>query len=240
MKILSFESSAQSAAVCLTEDERVVASAYQNCGLTHSRTLLPMAENLLKGCGATLAEVDGLAVAAGPGSFTGIRIGVATVKGLAMAADKPCAPVSTLEAMAWGLLGLTGEACCVMDARAGQVYNARFRLTAQGPVRLCEDRAIKLEILAREIGQTEQILVGDGALLCYTNLKEDCTALRLAPPHLLYPTGFGVAMAARRVFEAGQAVEPSALHERYLRAPQAERERLRRLAEAKENGAGGS
>lgn len=240
MKILSFESSAQSAAVCLTEEERVIASAFQNCGLTHSRTLLPMAEQLLSGCGASLSEVDGLAVAAGPGSFTGIRIGVATVKGLAMAADKPCAAVSTLEAMAWGLLGITGEICCVMDARAGQVYNARFYMTAQGPERRCEDRAIKLETLAQEVGESEQLLVGDGANLCYTKLKEVCPGLRQAPPHLLYPTGFGVAMAAHRVFETGQAAEASALRERYLRAPQAERERLRRLAEANENKLGGS
>ena len=240
MKILSFESSAQSAAVCLTEEERVIASAFQNCGLTHSRTLLPMAEQLLAGCGVPLSAVDGLAVAAGPGSFTGIRIGVATVKGLAMAADKPCAAVSTLEAMAWGLLGHDGEVCCVMDARAGQVYNARFRMTAQGPERRCEDRAVKLETLAQEIGDSAQLLVGDGASLCYTNLKDVCPGLRPAPPHLLYPTGFGVSMAARRVFETGQAAEASALRERYLRAPQAERERLRRLAEPNENKLGGS
>lgn len=228
MKILSFESSAQSAAVCLTDGEAVIASAFQNCGLTHSRTLLPMAENLLASCGVPLDAVDGFAVAAGPGSFTGIRIGVATVKGLAMATDKPCAAVSTLEAMAWNLLGMTGEVCCVMDARAGQVYNARFQLHENGPARLCDDRAIKLETLGQEIGQSAQILVGDGAHLCYTKLKETCAGLRLAPPHLLYPAGCGVAMAARRIFAEGQAVSAAALRERYLRAPQAERERLAR------------
>lgn len=234
MKILSFESSAVSAAVCLTEGARVIASSFQNCGLTHSRTLLPMAEHLLEGCGMAVRDLDGFAVAAGPGSFTGIRIGVATVKGLAMAADRPCAAVSTLEAMAWGLLGLEGEACCVMDARAGQVYNARFRLTPEGPQRLCGDRALKLGALAEEIGAAAQILVGDGAHLCYTKLKQECPGLRMAPPHLLYPSGYGVAMAAQRVFADGRAVGADALREQYLRAPQAERERLRRLAQ--ENG----
>lgn len=231
MKLLSFESSAVSAAVCLTDDEAVVASSFQNCGLTHSRTLLPMAEHLLAGCGTALEEIDGFAVAAGPGSFTGIRIGVATVKGLAMGTGKPCAGVSTLEAMAWGLTGLRGEVCCVMDARAGQVYHACFRLGGGAPERLCADRAVKLDTLAQEIGQTPQILVGDGALLCYTKLKEVCAGLTLAPPQLRYPAGWGVAMAARAAFAAGKGVRAEALCETYLRAPQAERERAARLAQ---------
>ena len=121
MKILAFESSAVSASVALTEDDRLVAQSFQNCGLTHSRTLLPMAEALLANCGVTINDVDALAVAHGPGSFTGVRIGVATVKGLALGADKPCVGVSTLEAMAWGARALGGSLCCVMDARTGQV-----------------------------------------------------------------------------------------------------------------------
>lgn len=126
MKILSFESSAVSASVALTDGVRLIAQSFQNCGLTHSRTLLPMAESLLAGCGHGLQDVDAFAVAAGPGSFTGLRIGVATVKGLAYPSGKPCAGVSTLEAMARGLEGLSGPVCCVMDARGGQVYNALF------------------------------------------------------------------------------------------------------------------
>lgn len=235
MRILALESSAVSAGVCLLEDGRVLASDFTNCGLTHSRTMLPMVEHVLASCSLTVQALDGLAVAAGPGSFTGIRIGVATVKGLAMAADKPCAAVSTLEAMAWGLLGLPGEVSCVMDARAGQVYHARFALDGEAPRRLCEDRAVTLAQLGQEIGQNAQILVGDGAFLCYTRLKESCAGLRLAPPQLLYPTGFGVAMAAQAVFAAGQAVSAEALRERYLRAPQAERERAARLAATQEN-----
>ena len=108
MKILSFESSAVSAGVCLTEGTDVIASAFQNCGLTHSRTLLPMAEQVLHNVGLKPCDLDGFAVAAGPGSFTGIRIGVATVKGLCFGTDKPCVGVSTLEAMAWNLIGMQG------------------------------------------------------------------------------------------------------------------------------------
>lgn len=229
MKILSLESSSVSAAVCLTVGEKVIASAFQNCGLTHSRTLLPMVDRLLAGCDTALSEIDGFAVAAGPGSFTGVRIGVATVKGLALGTEKPCVAVSTLEAMAWGLYGKEGEVSCVMDARAGQVYNARFYMGKNGPQRLCEDRAIRLEDLEKEIGNAPQILVGDGADLCYTNLKETCPGLRLAPPHLQYPTGWGVAMAAQAVFAAGQGVTAAALREQYLRAPQAERERAKKM-----------
>ncbi len=235
MKILAVESSAVSVSVCLTEDGELRAQDFQNCGLTHSRTLLPMVEHVLSGCGLSPLEVDGFAVAGGPGSFTGIRIGVATVKGLALAADKPCAAVSTLEAMAWGLLGWSGEVSCVMDARAGQVYHARFALTADGPRRLCEDRAVKLEVLAQEIGENPQILVGDGANLCYTKLKECCPGLRLAPPQLVYPTAWGVACAARAVLASGQGVSASALREQYLRAPQAERERAQKCAQATTN-----
>ncbi len=231
MKILSFESSAVTASVCLTEDDIIIAQSFQNCGLTHSRTLLPMAEQLLHGCGVEIGEVDGFAVAAGPGSFTGVRIGVATVKGLAMAGGKPCVGVSTLEAMAYGAAGLQGNVCCVMDARAEQVYNANFRLTDNGIERLCADRACKLDALAEEIGTQTQILVGDGATLCYTKLKAVCTGLRMAPMHLRYPTGYGVAMAARAMLESGQGVSAAELCEQYLRAPQAERERAARLAQ---------
>ena len=187
MKILALESSAVSASVALTEDEKLVAQSFQNCGLTHSRTLLPMVENLLANCGVSLADVDAIAVAHGPGSFTGVRIGVATVKGLALGADKPCLGVSTLEAMAWGARALGGDLCCVMDARAGQVYNALFTVEDGKVRRLCDDRAIKLTELAEEIGEAPYFLVGDGADLCYNTIKENCTGLRpdlvLPPPH---------------------------------------------------------
>ena len=230
MKILSFESSAVSAAVALTDGEQLIAQSFQNCGLTHSRTLLPMAESLLQNCGIALSEIDGFAVACGPGSFTGIRIGVATVKGLALGTDKPCVGVSTLEAMAYGARALTGNLCCVMDARAGQVYNALFRNENGTLARLCEDRAIKLDALAGEIAEIPQILVGDGADLCYNKLKEQCAGLVPAPCDLRWPGGYGVALAALPRFAAGGGLTPQQLDAAYLRRPQAERERLSRLA----------
>ena len=231
MKILALESSAVSASVALVEDERLIAQSFQNCGLTHSRTLLPMAENLLASCDVPLAAVDAFAVAHGPGSFTGVRIGVATVKGLALGTDKPCIGVSTLEAMAWGARALGGALCCVMDARAGQVYNALFRIEGDTPQRLCDDRALRLTDLGEEIGQNPYFLVGDGAELCYNTLREECSALRLAPTELRSPTGFGVAAAALPRLRDGQSASPQALDAFYLRRPQAERERLKRLSE---------
>ena len=230
MKILAFESSAVSASVALTEDEKLIAQSFQNCGLTHSRTLLPMAEGLLANCGVTPDAVDALAVAHGPGSCTGVRIGVATVKGLALGADKPCIGVSTLEAMAWGARALGGLICCVMDARAGQVYNALFAIEDGAPRRLCEDRAVKLSELGEEIGRTPYFLVGDGADLCYNSLKERCPGLCPTPPELRYATGYGVAAAALPLLRAGQTCTPQELDAFYLRRPQAERERLKRLS----------
>lgn len=230
MKILALESSAVSASVALTEDEKLVAQSFQNCGLTHSRTLLPMAEALLQNCGVTLADVDAIAVAHGPGSFTGVRIGVATVKGLALGADKPCLGVSTLDAMAHGARALGGRLCCVMDARAGQVYNALFEVRDGQICRLCDDRALKLTDLGEEIGAAPYFLVGDGAELCYNTLKETFSGLRLAPSELRYPTGYGVAAAALPLLRAGQTCTPQALDAFYLRRPQAERERMKRLS----------
>ncbi len=230
MKILSFESSAVSAAVCLMDGTRVLASAFQNCGLTHSRTLLPMAEQVLENVGLRPCDLDGFAVAAGPGSFTGLRIGAATVKGLCFGTDKPCVGVSTLEAMAWNLLGMTGVVSCVMDARAGQVYHARFELRGmEPPLRLTPDRAIAVSSLAEEIGQKTEILVGDGAEMCYTKLTEICPHVVLAPSHLLYPGAYGVGMAALPSFLAGDTMTAQQLDAVYLRKPQAVQMREKRL-----------
>ena len=140
MITLAFESSAKAASVALVRDGSLISQYSQCSGLTHSRTLLPMAEDLLKNAELQLSDVDLFAVAHGPGSFTGIRIGVSTVKGLAWACDKPCVGVSTLESMAWHGLAAGGLVCPVMDARRSQVYNALFEIRDGKPARLTEDR----------------------------------------------------------------------------------------------------
>ena len=156
MMILALESSATACSVALTRDGELIAHAYQHSGLTHSRTLLPMVNNVLTSCVESMEHVDVVAVAAGPGSFTGLRIGVATAKGLAWAGDKDCAACSTLESMAWPLAHMEGKVIvCAMDARRSQVYNAIF-LAKDGKLeRLSEDRAISLADLAQELKNIE-------------------------------------------------------------------------------------
>ena len=230
MRILALESSAVAASACIQEDGKILGEFYSNTRQTHSQTLLPMVRTLLRDTGTQVKDLDLLAVSAGPGSFTGVRIGVATVKGLALGADKPCIGVSTLEAMAWGARALGGRLCCVMDVRAGQVYNALFAVENGAPHRLCDDRALKLTDLGEEIGETPYFLVGDGADLCYNTLKERCAGLCPAPPELCYAAGYGVAAAALPLLRAGRTCSPQELDAFYLRRPQAERERLKRLS----------
>lgn len=170
MKTLALETSAKSVSVAVTEDGRVLASSYQNIGLTHSVTLMPLLDGMLQNAGLALSDMDLLAVAAGPGSFTGLRIGVSALKGLAWAEDKPCCGVSTLEAMAQNGRLFEGTVICAMDARRSQVYNALFRCEGGQLTRLCPDRAIGLEELAQELKEDEnpKLAVGDGAHLCGT------------------------------------------------------------------------
>lgn len=225
MKILSFETSAKAASVALLEDGKLLAEAYQNTGLTHSQTVMAMAEDLLKNCSTAPGEIDAVAVAAGPGSFTGVRIGVAAAKGFAWGAEKPCYGVSTLEAMARNL-GREGYILPVMDARRQQVYTALF----QGAERLWEDCAISLEELCEKLKELNGpiYLVGDGSVLCWQTLKEKIPSLVLPPEHLRHQRAAGVALAAMEAAARGERGDGAALKPNYLRLSQAERERLER------------
>ena len=227
MLILAFESSARAASAALLRDGKLISQYAQCSGLTHSRTLLPMGEDMLKNAELTLDDVDLIAVAHGPGSFTGVRIGVSMVKGLAWASDKPCVGVSTLEAMAWHGLAAGGLVCPVMDARRSQVYNALFSIEDGRPVRLTEDRPISLEELAAELAASDwaPFLVGDGAELTYRYLTEHGIDCALAPENLRMQSAWGVAMAAMDK-EPGNA---DSLLPVYLRLSQAERERQERM-----------
>ncbi len=231
MRILAIDSSATAASVALVEDGKVMGEFYINTHLTHSQTLMPMIDNVLKCTRTELSEVDLFAVSAGPGSFTGIRIGVASLKGLAMAKNKPCVGVSTLEAMAFNLEHLDGIICSVMDARCQQVYNAIFSVHDSCMERMTADRALSIEDLAKECENYSKplFLVGDGAKLCYNNerFKNLNAILPLEP--LIYQRACGVAKSALAAFERGEAVTPAALMPIYLRLPQAERELKKRL-----------
>lgn len=227
LRILALESSAKAASCAISENGRLLASYFQNNGLTHSKTLLPMAESLLASCGLTMKDIDLIAVAKGPGSFTGIRIGVAAAKGLMWGAEKHGAGVSTLEAMAWGCICMEGSViCAAMDARRGQIYNALFEIKDGKPLRLCQDRALAVTELAEELKKDGRsvFVVGDGAQLCYNILVEEGVSCTLAPENMRFQSACGVAMAAAALPETEwDNIEPV-----YLRLSQAERERLER------------
>lgn len=231
MKILALESSAQAASAALAVDGRVVAEAWQKTGLTHSETLLPMAVHLLETAKTKLSEIDLFAVANGPGSFTGLRIGVAAVKGLALGLGKPCAGISTLYGMYRACAPYPEDALavCTMDARVGQVYCAAFD-PARG-TRIFPDRAMALDVLREELIALHRPvwLVGDGAEVTYAALK-GLAGIRvtLAPEQTRYQRASGVALAAAEL-SPDAYVSAGALRTEYHRLPQAERERLERM-----------
>ena len=231
MLILAFETTAKACSAALHDGKALLAESVQNSGLTHSQTLMVMAEDLLKVCGKTAADVTALAVAAGPGSFTGVRIGVSAAKGFAWGAEKPVYGVSTLESMARWLGVWSGYVCCCMDARRSQVYNAIFRVENGELKRISEDRAIALSDLKEELQHLEGpiYLVGDGAALAHKTLSQDIPALILPPEHRRHQRASGVALAALAAMDRGESADGAALQPNYLRLSQAERERMEKL-----------
>ena len=235
MLILAFETSAKAVSAALHDGQRLLAESYQNTGLTHSQTLMTMAQDLLGCCGKTAGDVTHVAVAAGPGSFTGVRIGVAAAKGFGWGAQLPVYGVSTLEAMALGLGAQEGIVCAVMDARRSQVYNALFEASGGKLERLTPDRAIALEDLEKELKNAEKsiFLVGDGSGLCYNTLSDRVSGLILPPEHRMHQRACGVALAALEAIRQGLPGDGARLQPNYLRLSQAERERLAREEKAK-------
>ena len=231
MLTLAFETSAKAASVALTENGKLLGESYQNTGLTHSQTLMVMAEDLLKQCGKTVSDVTAVAVAEGPGSFTGVRIGVAAAKGFAWGRELPCYGVSTLEAMAVSLGAWEGHVCACMDARRSQVYNALFLAENGKLTRVSEDRAIALADLKTELEQLSGpiFLVGDGAMLTHKTLSGEIPGLILPPEHRLHQRAVGVALLAEKMQSDGASGDGNALSPNYLRLSQAERERAEKM-----------
>lgn len=215
--LLSFDSSAVTASAALTDGERVIKSEFVNAGLTHSETLLPMIKRVMQGY--SFSALDGIAVTAGPGSFTGVRIGIATAKGLAFKDNISCIGVSTLEAIAYNFTDENAVVCAVMDARRMQFYNALFSVENKKVTRLCDDRAISIDDLKKELACYERVvLAGDGAELCYNNIALENVVL--ADEEQRYQNGIGVSKAA----ENKEKISASQLMPVYLRPSQAERE----------------
>ena len=231
MTILAIDSSAKAASVCIANEEKIIGEFFINTSLTHSQTLMPMTEQLLKNTELTIDDVDAIAVNAGPGSFTGVRIGVAAAKGLAFPKNLPCVSVSTLESMAYNLLGTDCVVCAVMDARCSQVYNAMFRIKGETVERLTDDRALSLSDLLLNFKQTDEriLIVGDGAEITYDFLKNEASNAVLAPKNRRTQTASSVALAAFQKLFKGKTQTAAELMPIYLRLPQAQRELNARL-----------
>lgn len=225
MKILAVDTTAAAASAAICEDRLLLGEYYVNTGKMHSETLLPLVASLLKSCFVRIEEIGLFAVSSGPGSFTGVRIGVSAIKGLALPRGIPCTGISTLEALALNLWMCGGYVCAVMDARRGQFYNALFDFSGGSCERLCADRAVSADIIKDEITTLKKkvFLVGDGSELCYNILEGTCD-VELAAPSLRYQRASSVAAAGYDAFKAGHSVSPQALLPFYLRPSQAERE----------------
>lgn len=226
MKILSIECSAVPCSASIIEDGKIIASSFVNLKLTHSQTLMPMVENILKSSMLNIADIDAFAVSHGPGSFTGIRIGISAVKGLAAPTKKTCVGVSTLRAMAENYKNTDCVVCAVMDARCNQVYNALFEIKNGEILRLCEDRALLCEELKQEISEIKSdniIIVGDGTDVFFPYVC-DFENVKKSDINHRYQNAIGVGFAANEEIKSGNTSSPSELLPVYLRLPQAERE----------------
>lgn len=247
MKILAIDTSAFAASCAILDDDRPVSEFYTDSKITHSQTIMPMVEALLKCSQTSLEGIDLFAVSTGPGSFTGLRIGVAATKGMAQVMDKPCLPISTLEGLAYNLYGQEGLVCSVLDARCGQVYAALFALPLMelAPfqevipgvnllTRLTQDSAMMVDelcdILSKQDGRV--ILVGDGAPLCLGAMERlyPQSKLEVASKNHLLQRAYSVGLAAYLGVSAGErkGVLPGDLLPAYLKLPQAQRELMLR------------
>ena len=236
MKILAFDGTAKAASVAVADDNRVLSCYTVDNGLTQSELLLPMAEDMLRALKLSFADIELMATSVGPGSFTGVRIGVSLIKGLAFGRNIPCVGVSTLEALAENLNGLRGIILPCMDARRGQVYTATFTCDGNELTRITEDRAISLKDLANELREYDGksiYLCGDGYSVAKKALSDEGISLSETPELLILENAASVAKVAKRKYDKGEAISDEALSPIYLRMPQAERERLEREAEKK-------
>ncbi len=227
MRILGVDSTATAASCAVYENGKIRSLIYSNTGLTHSQTLMPMVESALSGAGVDIKDVDLFAVSNGPGSFTGVRIGVSAVKGLAQPLNKNCVTVSTLEVIAKPLENTGCYAVAVMDARCNQVYTAQFDCS-DGFKRVTEDEAITIDELAQKLSSVTKpiVLIGDGADVTYKKLADAIPSVKKAVASVCYQSAADVALIAAEMVETGGNTEQTAndILPNYLRLSQAERE----------------
>ena len=228
MKIIGIDSSGMTASVAIGLDDKILAEYSVNDKKTHSQTLLPMLEEIMRMTGTEGEEIDAIAVAAGPGSFTGLRIGAATAKGLGLAWEKPLIAVSTLEAMAWQFAGDTRLVCPMMDARRAQVYTALYRWENGRMQPVVTPCAVAVEEILSKINDLGEsvVLLGDGAGVYRAMLEEKLgVPYFIAPPHLNCQNAGALCVCAAGYYDRGETVSADQFTPDYLRVSQAERER---------------
>jgi len=237
LNILAVDTSAKVTSVSVIDETRVLAEFNIDTRLTHSQSLMPMIKSVLECAKIDIDGIDGYAVASGPGSFTGLRIGIGAIKGMAYASSKPCVAVSSLHSLAFNMIGVDGIVCAVMDARCNQVYTATFSSDGNKLTRLCDDMPIKIEELLQTLKQYEKniFFVGDGADLCYNKSIDILENVFIADSVKKYQKASSVGYIALEKFLSANTVSASQLMPTYLRLPQAERELILKRKEGNLN-----
>lgn len=234
MKLLGIDSSGMTASAAIVSGDILVAEFTVNNKQTHSQTLLPMIDQVVKMSGIGLEELDGIAVAAGPGSFTGLRIGSSTAKGMALALNKPIIPVPTLEGMAYRMAGFGGVICPLMDARRNQVYTGIYRMSGSRMECLLEQCAVDILDITAKVNELNEnvVFLGDGVPVHRAVLEEKIKVFyQFAPLHLNRQSAASVAALGMIYMEEGKIEDAKDHKPIYLRQSQAERERAERLQE---------
>ncbi len=225
MKILAVDCSASPASCAIVEDGKIIASSYINVQLTHSQTMLPMIKEMLSSSLVNLEDIDAFAINSGPGSFTGIRIGISAIKGLAAPKDTPCYEISTLDSIAQCFAGFDCTLCAVMDARCNQVYNRIYKIQKGEILPLTENRAVMVDEVEKELEEVQDkvIIAGDGAKL-FKAFAEQKDNVDLAKEPYSFQNAVGTALAAEKLSLVSKGISQTYLKPFYLRLPQAERE----------------
>lgn len=231
MKILALDASSVSCSACVADNEKIISSSYLRNGLTHSCTLLPSVEKVLDDAGLSVKELDRVCVTVGPGSFTGIKIAAATVKGLCFTDNITAVAISTLEALAYNAQVSDGVVCPVMDARRGMLYNALFRFDGGKMTRLCEDRQVSADELCEQIRDLDATVVGDGTAIFTEKCANVSVRVKTSDERHTYIQA--ESLVAAYLEGCGKETSAENLAPSYLRPSQAERERVERLANEK-------
>ena len=234
MKILAVDSSSVTASVAVVDGGKVISEFFMNAGLTHSETLAPMIDAALRNSHTEPEDIDLYAVTTGPGSFTGLRIGAAIVKGMAFACAKQCVGISSLEALAYNTYMDNGIVCACMDARCNQVYTALFEVKDGKILRITEDKADMISDLSEQLNRIDKNIefIGDGAEICYNSTvgSENADKYFLAPQYNRYVQGHNISRVAVKKYETGEVCSADQLSLNYLRIPQAQRQLNERLS----------